>query len=83
MNPVEIKKKFGDKLCLWGTIDEQHTLPFTNPETVRKEVAERISTIGRDGGLILSPTHNIQLDTPMENFFAMIDAIKQPYRSYL
>ena len=83
MNPVEIKKKFGDKLCLWGTIDEQHTLPFTNPETVRKEVAERIGTIGRDGGLILSPTHNIQLDTPMENFFAMIDAIKQPYSSYL
>jgi uroporphyrinogen decarboxylase len=83
MNPVEIKKKFGDKLCLWGTIDEQHTLPFTNPETVRKEVGDRISTIGRDGGLILSPTHNIQLDTPLENFFAMIDAIKQPYRSYL
>jgi uroporphyrinogen decarboxylase len=83
MDPVEIKRKFGDKLCLWGTIDEQNTLPFTNPETVRKEVAERIRTIGRDGGLILSPTHNIQLDTPMENFFAMIEAIKQPYRSYL
>jgi uroporphyrinogen decarboxylase len=83
MDPVEIKKKFGDKLCLWGTIDEQNTLPFTNPESIRKEVAERIRTIGRDGGLILSPTHNIQLDTPMENFFAMIDAIKQPYRSYL
>ena len=83
MDPVEIKKNFGDKLCLWGTIDEQHTLPFTNPETVKKEVAERIRTIGRDGGLILSPTHNIQLDTPMENFFAMIDAIKQPYTSYL
>ena len=83
MDPVEIKKKFGDKLCLWGTIDEQNTLPFTNPESVRREVAERIRTIGRDGGLILSPTHNIQLDTPMENFFAMVDAIRQPYRSYL
>jgi uroporphyrinogen-III decarboxylase len=83
MDPVEIKKKFGDKLCLWGTIDEQNTLPFTNPETVRKEVAERIRTIGRDGGLILSPTHNIQLDTPIENFLAMIEAIRQPYGSYL
>jgi uroporphyrinogen-III decarboxylase len=83
MDPVEIKKKFGGKLCLWGTIDEQNTLPFTDPGTVRKEVAERIRTIGRDGGLILSPTHNIQLDTPMENFLAMIDAIRQPYRNYL
>jgi uroporphyrinogen decarboxylase len=83
MDPVEIKKKFGDKLCLWGTIDEQHTLPFTNPETVRNEVAERIRTVGKDGGLILSPTHNIQLDTPLENFFAMIEAIQQPYSGYL
>lgn len=83
MNPVEIKKQFGDKLCLWGTIDEQHTLPFTDPETVRKEIADRIRTIGRDGGLILSPTHNIQLDTPMENFFAMVEAIREPYKNYL
>lgn len=83
MNPVEIKKKFGDKLCLWGTIDEQNTLPLGNPETIRNEVAERIRTVGRDGGLILSPTHNIQLDTPIENFLAMIEAIRQPYRSYL
>jgi uroporphyrinogen decarboxylase len=83
MNPVEIKKKFGDKLCLWGTIDEQNTLPFATPEIVRNEVAERIRTVGRDGGLILSPTHNIQLDTPIENFLAMIEAIRQPYRSYL
>jgi uroporphyrinogen decarboxylase len=83
MDPVDIWKQFGDKLCLWGTIDEQHTLPFTDPVTVRKEVAERIRTVGRNGGLILSPTHNIQLDTPLENFFAMVDAVKQPYRSYL
>lgn len=83
MNPVEIKKQFGDKLCLWGTIDEQYTLPFTDPQAVRSEVSERIKTLGRDGGLILSPTHNIQLDTPIENFFAMVDAIKQPYMSYL
>jgi uroporphyrinogen decarboxylase len=83
MDPVEIKKKFGDKLCLWGTIDEQNTLPFTDPETVRNEVSERIRTIGKDGGLILSPTHNIQLDTPIENFLAMIEAIRQPYGTYL
>lgn len=83
MNPVEVKKLVGKKLCLWGTIDEQNTLPFADPETVRKEIAERISTVGREGGLILSPTHNVQLDTPLENFHAMVDAIRQPYKSYL
>jgi uroporphyrinogen-III decarboxylase len=83
MNPVEVKKIAGEKLCLWGTIDEQHTLPFSDPQSVRNEIAERIKTVGRKGGLILSPTHNIQLDTPLENYFAMIDAIQQPCQSYI
>jgi uroporphyrinogen-III decarboxylase len=75
MNPAKIKKLYGDKLCFWGTIDEQHTLPFGTPQEVRAEVLERLRTVGRGGGLILSPTHHVQLDTPMENFRAMIDAI--------
>ena len=33
----EIKRRFGDKLCFWGTIDEQQTLPFGTPEDVRRE----------------------------------------------
>ena len=27
MDPVKLKKQYGDKLCFWGTVDEQHTLP--------------------------------------------------------
>jgi len=34
-----------------------------------------LETLGRNGGLILGPTHNVQLDTPLENFWAMIDTI--------
>jgi uroporphyrinogen decarboxylase len=83
MNPAEVRKIAGKKLCLWGTVDEQFTLPFADTRGVKKEIAERITTAGREGGLILSPTHNIQLDTPISNYFAMIDAIKQPYSNYL
>jgi uroporphyrinogen decarboxylase len=83
MNPAEVRKIAGKKLCLWGTVDEQFTLPFADTLGVRREIAERISTTGREGGLILSPTHNIQLDTPLGNYFAMIDAIRQPYLNYL
>jgi uroporphyrinogen-III decarboxylase len=82
MDPARIKKEFGDRICFWGTIDEQNTLPFGTPEEVREEVLLRLKTIGKDGGLILGPTHNIQLDTPMENFWAMIHTIHQsPYRT--
>jgi uroporphyrinogen decarboxylase len=74
MDPAKVKQEFGDKLCFWGTIDEQHTLPFGRPEDVRQEVADRLATVGRGGGLIIGPTHHVQLDTPMENFRAMMES---------
>lgn len=77
MDPEKLKNEFGERLCFWGSIDEQYTLPFGTVEEVRREVYHRIATIGRDGGLIIGPTHHVQLDTPMENFWAMIHAITE------
>jgi uroporphyrinogen decarboxylase len=77
MDPARLKKEFGDKLCFWGSIDEQHTLPFGSPEDVKAEVRNRLKTIGKNGGLIIAPTHHVQLDTPMENFWAMINTVTQ------
>ena len=54
MDPAKLKRQYGDKLCFWGTIDEQHTLPFGTPEQVREQVQERLETVGYDGGLILA-----------------------------
>jgi uroporphyrinogen decarboxylase len=80
MDPVSLKRDFGGNLCFWGSIDEQHTLPFGSVADVQTEVEARLSTLGKNGGLILGPTHHVQLDTPMENFWAMINTITQtPY----
>ena len=76
MDPALLKQQYGDRLCFWGSIDEQHTLPFGTPEDVRREVLTRLETLGKDGGLILGPTHHVQLDTPMENFWAMVNTIQ-------
>jgi Uroporphyrinogen decarboxylase (URO-D) len=82
MNPAELKKAYGDRLCFWGSIDEQHTLPFGTAEDVRSEILKRLKTVGKYGGLILGPTHHVQLDTPMENFWAMVKTITDtPYKS--
>ena len=81
MEPARLKQEFGDQLSFWGTIDEQQTRPFGSSSDVKAEVHERLSTIGKDGGLILSPTHHVQLDTPMENFWAMVNTITNtPYQ---
>jgi uroporphyrinogen decarboxylase len=83
MDPVEVKRKFGDRLCFWGSIDEQHTLPFGKPEEVKEEVLSRLKTVGRGGGLIIGPTHHVQLDTPMENFWTMVNTVKNtPYSAF-
>jgi uroporphyrinogen decarboxylase len=82
MDPAVLKQKYGKNLCFWGSIDEQKTLPFGTPADVRNEVIERLRTIGRGGGLLIGPTHHVQLDTPMENFRSMVETILQtPYSS--
>jgi uroporphyrinogen decarboxylase len=82
MDPERLKKAYGDRLCFWGSIDEQHTLPFGLPAEVEREVVERLRTLGRQGGLILGPTHHVQLDTPLENFWALANTVTQTqYRS--
>lgn len=75
MDPGEINRQFGERLSFWGTIDEQRTLPFGAPGEVRKEVLNRLEEVGKGGGLIIGPTHHVQLDTPLENFYAMVEAV--------
>jgi uroporphyrinogen-III decarboxylase len=81
MDPARLKNEYGKNLCFWGSIDEQYTLPFGSPTEVEQEVRTRLQTIGKNGGLIIGPTHHVQLDTPMENFWAMVNTIKNtPYQ---
>jgi uroporphyrinogen decarboxylase len=71
MDPQDLKVRFGDRLCFHGGMDVQTTLPFGSEEDVRHEARDRIDVLARGGGYILSPTHNIQPDTPPRNILAM------------
>ncbi len=75
VDPVEVKRRYGERLAFWGSLDVQSTLPFGSAADVTAEVKSRLGTLGRGGGLILAPTHHVQLDTPMENFKALVEAI--------
>jgi uroporphyrinogen-III decarboxylase len=71
-----LKKTYGDRLAFFGGIDIQQLLPFGTPEEVKRNVKEKISILGKGGGYIVAPAHNIQLDTPLENIFALFEAVK-------
>ena len=76
MGVVDIKSRYGSRVCLHGTISCQKTLPFGTPDDVAAEVRQRISCCGKDGGLILSPSNTIQPDVSLENILALYETAK-------
>ena len=76
IDPVDVKKRYGDKIVLDGTIGTQTTMPFGTPDEVRQVVKERMDTLGYDGALILSPTHILEPEVPIENIEAFVKTAK-------
>jgi len=74
MDIVEVKKKWGDKLCLIGNLNLDSTLTLGSPEDVRAEVYERIRTIGPGGGYMVASSNSVTDYVPLANMKAMIDA---------
>jgi uroporphyrinogen decarboxylase len=73
MNREELKKDFGSRLVFRGGMDNQYTLPFGTAEEVMQEVMDNIRILGKNGGYIFGPCHNIQAVGPAENIIAMYD----------
>lgn len=76
MDPVALKREFGDRLVFHGGIDIQRILPFAPPERVKEEVRRIVAILGQGGGYIFACSHNIQADVPPENIIAMFEAIQ-------
>jgi uroporphyrinogen-III decarboxylase len=78
MEPKGLKVRYGDRIVFWGGgVDTQKTLPFGTPEEVRLEVLERCRTFGEDGGFIFNAIHNVQMNTPVENIVALVEAVRE------
>jgi uroporphyrinogen decarboxylase len=73
----KIKSEFGNRICFQGGVGIQRALPFGTPADVRAEVRERIEALAPGGGYIISTSHNIQGDTPVENVLSLIKAYEE------
>jgi len=73
MERVALKRDFGDSVIFHGGMDNQITLPFGSEEDVRMEVRLNLRMLGKGGGYILAPCHNLQGNTPVENVVAMYE----------
>ena len=82
LNPVqpncmdidELKRIWGDRICLIGNINLNSTLTLGTPEDVRAEVYERIRTLGPGGGYMVASSNSISDFVPLPNMKAMIDS---------
>lgn len=76
MEPVQLKKDFGDALCFWGGgVETQGILPNGTPQQVRDDVKRNIDALAPGGGFVFATVHNIQADVPPENLAAMWDTL--------
>lgn len=74
MNIEKLHNEFYGKITFCGSISVQNTLPFGTEEDIRKEVRIR-KELFKDGGIIIGPTHEIQVGTPIKNIISMYDEI--------
>lgn len=72
-----LKEQFGDRITFHGGLDVQQVVPNATPEGLRREVARRLYDLGRGGGYILAPCHNISFDVPPANVLALFDAARE------
>lgn len=75
-NIVEVKKKFGDKLTLFGNIDID-ILGRGSPKDVEEEVKSVIKSVAPGGGFILSSSNELGPETSPENALAMYKAAEK------
>lgn len=76
MDPPTMKEMYGDRLCFYGGIDVEQTLPFGSPDEVRQEIRSRAEIMGDGGGYILQSSHTILEDVPLDNIVAYIEEVR-------
>jgi uroporphyrinogen decarboxylase len=75
MDLYQVKKEFGRDLSFYGGMSIQKILPFGTPQQVRDEAHRLMDEIGRGGGFIIAPSHDMPGDIPLENMVAFAEAV--------
>ncbi len=75
MDVGSLLTKHHNQLSFWGGLSIQKTLPFGTVDDVINETNFLLNA-GKKGGYILSPSHAVEGDTPIQNIIAFIEEAK-------
>jgi uroporphyrinogen decarboxylase len=77
MDAARIRRCYGPRLALWGTVGHHTTFSFAAPGEIRREVRLRVETLGR-AGLVLCPAYDVdEPDIPWANVAAFLEAARE------
>jgi len=71
--PQDLKSRFGNIFSFWGAIDQQDLMPKGSDADFEKDIIEKISILGKNGGYMISPAHIIQNDVSPERVKLFIE----------
>jgi uroporphyrinogen decarboxylase len=76
MDVTSLMQRYRGRLAFHGGLSTQQTLPYGSSDDVRRET-EYLLELGRDGGYIFAPAHDVEGDVPLENMLAFIETVQQ------
>ncbi len=77
MAPAYLKRRWGRTLSFHGCISTAGPVAYGGVDDVVANVRETLEVMMPGGGYMLSPTHQLQSNSPIENVVAMYEAARQ------
>jgi uroporphyrinogen decarboxylase len=75
MDVDALKTKYRGRLAFCGGLSTQKTLPYGSAEDVR-QATRHLLDLGREGGYIFAPAHDVEGDVPLQNMLAFIEVLQ-------
>jgi len=71
----QIKRVYGNRICLLGNIDLAGVLTGGTPDEVRADTLEHLDRLSMNGGYICGSSHEVTELVPFENFRAVSETV--------
>ena len=76
-NISDFKAKHGEKLTVYGGLDNCFIIPDGTEDDIRKHVHETFEILGKHNGGLIFSSHDIPITAPDRNVEVMVEAIKE------